>query len=472
MSSTDAPQRTAQPWRFATWTLFVALGSGCSRETEAPKAPPHVILISLDTLRADRIGCYAEEGATTAATPAMDAFAAAADRYVSCTATAPWTLPSHASMFTGLFPFEHGTHGFRVEEFVDNAYPLHHDHVTLAEGLQSAGYNTAGFVANTVYLAMRWGMGQGFDTYEVKRQPAAAVTDRVLRHLDAMASSKAPQFVFVNYMDMHRPYGGLTSEELHRMSDDERPDRLLEALCVQVMNEQQPPGALGERVLGLYDDALTQLDTEIGRLIDGLRERGMLENAVVIVTSDHGEAFGTHGLVEHGKDVYEPLVAVPLIVKAPGQTEGREVGDRLASLVDIPGLIARAIPGEPGGALRELFERIPGSHGLTAEIHYARPRDFLEYGARFQHVRTAWRDGRYKLIVGGAHDQLFDLETDPGELVNLLDEEPERVALMRRALERFLAEGAYDGERLEPTAANAHQLKEAGEIGYGEQQDD
>ncbi|QDV09651.1 Arylsulfatase [Planctomycetes bacterium Poly30] len=448
----------------ACWSAAACGGGGDDAST---KSAPHVILISLDTLRADRIGCYASTDRTGASTPAVDAFASGADRYVSCTATSSWTLPSHASMFTGLFPFEHGTHGFKVDKLIDNAYPLHPDFVTLAEALQRAGYSTAGFAANTVYLAMRWGLGQGFDTYEVKRQPAAAVTDRVLKHLDSVAGSKMPQFVFVNYMDMHRPYGGLTAEELHRMPKEERPDELLEALCVQVMNREEPAGELGDRVLGLYDAALTQLDAEIGRLLDGLRGRGMLENAIVILTSDHGEAFGTHGIVEHGKDVYEPLVAVPLIVKAPGQTEGRAIDDRLASLVDLPGLIARTIPGEAGAALTEEFARVPGSHGVTAEIHFARPRDLQLYPERFQHERTAWRDGRFKLIVGGEADQLFDLEADPGELENLIDQEPQRAALMRRALERFLAAGAYQGERIPPTPANAHQLKEAAAIGYG-----
>lgn len=463
---------------------FVLLASiaglmGCGGKEDAPPAP-HVILISLDTLRADRIGCYAQMGgtaagaaiATGAKTPALDALAAGADRFTSCTATASWTLPSHASMFTGLYPFEHGTHGFRVETMVDNAYPLHPGHTTLAEELRRSGYATAGFVANTVYLAMRWGVDQGFDTYEVKRQPAAAVTDRALKYLDDVAGSKVPQFLFVNYMDMHRPYGGMSTEESLRLPKEERPGEMLEALCVRVMNDNLPAGELGEKVVGMYDRALTGLDAEVGRLLDGLRERGMLEGAIVIVTSDHGEAFGTHGIVEHAKDVYEPLVAVPLIVKAPGQSEGRVISDRLASLVDVPGLVAAYVPGEVGDALREAFPRQPGTHGVLTEIHFARPRDVALYTDRFQVERTAWRDGRFKLIVGGKATELFDLDADPGELNNLAESEPQRVLAMQGALERTLAEGAYQGERLEPVAATAYQLREAKEIGYSAVSDD
>lgn len=463
---------TRSTWIDVSLVSALALSAsltGCGGDGAGSTEPlPHVILISLDTLRADRIGCYAGAAGTGASTTALDAFAASADRYASCTASASWTLPSHASMFTGLFPFEHGTHGFRVDSFVDNAHPLHHEHVTLAEELQSSGYRTAGFAANTVYMAQRWGMGQGFDDYKVKRQPAAAVTDDVLQYLDARPPSKAPQFLFVNYMDMHRPYGSPSPEAEQRMAKEDRPSEMLEALCTQVMNDAQPPGALGERVLGFYDDALTGLDAEIGRLLSGLRERGLFDEAIVIVTSDHGEAFGTHQIVEHAKDVFESLVAVPLIVKAPQQSEGRVVDERLASHVDIPGLIARSIPGELGDILQERFQRTPGSHGVVAEIHFARPRDILLYTDRFQHERTAWRDGRFKLIIGGAALELFDLEADPGELVNLAETEPKRAALMQRSLERFLAKTAYRGERLTPIAANAFQLKEAAALGYSE----
>ncbi len=446
--------------------LLTAWGCGdrSSSDSGSRAGPlPHVILLSLDTLRADRIGCY---GSATP-TPAIDALAAVADRYASCTATAPWTLPSHASMLTGLYPFEHGTHGFRVDEMVDNVHPLHPDHTTLAEELDRAGYDTAGFLANTVYLAPRWGLSQGFDTYLVKRQPAAAVTDRVLEHLDGkLGTSDAPQFLFINYMDMHRPYGSGTPEEILRLPPEQRPDAMLEKLCVRVMNEGEAPGELAETVLGMYDEALTTLDGEIGRLLEGLKERGLWDNAIVILTSDHGEAFGTHRVVEHGKDVYEPLVAVPLMIKYPGQVEGRTIDEKLSSLVDLPGLVAAALPGEVGEVLSASFPRVPGTHGVVSEIHFARPRDFKLYGERFQHERTSWRDGRFKLSVGGGKTELFDLEADPGETVNLAESESARAATMQRALERFLKAKPYQGERLEPMTPNEFELKEAAALGY------
>ncbi len=437
-------------------SLLAACGPG-----EAPP-PPNVIVLSLDTVRADRLGCYGAEGVRT---PGLDALAAAADRYRTCIATAPWTLPSHASMFTGLFPFEHGTHGFRVEEYVDNAHPLHPDHLTLAEGLAAAGYETAAFVANTVYLANRFGLAQGFDTYEVRRQDAAAMTDRALGFLDERGADR-PCFLFVNYMDAHRPYGMASAEELARLADAEHPAKLLERLCEQVMVQGAAPGELADRVSALYDEGLGQLDEEVGRLLKGLEARGLLEDALVVVTSDHGEAFGDHGIVEHGKDVYESLVAVPLIVKWPGQTEAVE-REEVASLVDLPGLIARSLPGEAGELLRRDFPRLPGSHPVTSEVHFARPRELQLYGARFQRERVSLREGSYKLIAGPEGDELYNVAVDPKELDDLTGREPDRALALRSRLDSFLDSNAYRGERLSPVPASAAQAAETRALGYG-----
>ncbi|MEM1449389.1 MAG: sulfatase [Planctomycetota bacterium] len=441
----------------------LALLVACGGDESAPL--PHVIVISLDTVRADRLGCY---GGAEGATPRLDELAARADLYRSCTATSSWTLPSHASMFTGLFPFEHGTHGFRTDEPADNVHPLHPDHATLAEEMRVVGYHTAGLVANTVYLAVRYGVAQGFEEYEPSRRPGPALTDRALQIVDERiaADDGRPLFLFLNYMDTHRPYLFAPLEEIARMPPDEHPAALLEALCARVMNEGAPPGELGERVAELYGRALTVLDAEIGRLLDGLDERGVLDGAVVVVTSDHGEAFGTHGIVEHAKDVYEPLVAVPLLVKRSGQRAGRKL-DEPASLVDVPGLVADAIGGAAGEELAGRFPRVPGAHPVTAEIHFARPREVALYAGRFQRQRFALREGRYKVIVEGDEVELYDLSADPGELVDLAEREPSRAEAMVRSLRELRSSGAYAGERLMPQPPTPVQRKDIDELGYG-----
>ena len=198
----------------------------------------------------------------------------------------------------------------------------------------------------------------------------------------------------------------------------------------------------------------------------GSGSAGLLNGALVLVTSDHGEAFGDHGIVEHGKDVYESLISVPLIVKRPWQVQGATRAE-IASLVDVPGLIAGSIPGTTGILLRRDFPRLPGDHPVAAEVHFARPRELLLYGERFQRERTALREGRFKLIVGAGGVELYDLEADPDEQDDLASREPAHALALRSRLDSFLDAGRYRGERLAPSPASAAQSVELRVLGYG-----
>lgn len=440
--------------RGPVWAVVGALtaplfGTGCGR---APELPPTVILVSLDTVRADRWAA--------ATTPAFDRLAARADRYAEGLASAPWTLPSHASMFTGLHPTEHGAVSFDVEQLEDNAHPLHPDHVTLAEALRTAGYRTAGFVANTVYLTPRHGLDQGFDRWEVKRQRGDGVSRDALAWIDGHVGGEAPLFVFVNYMDAHRPYNA-------RPAPDGRQsvallDELIERVIARGEGETDAVAKLRAQLVACYDEALVNLDTALGALFDGLQQRGLLDGALVIVTSDHGEAFGEHGLVEHSKDVRECLLRVPFVVKAPGQRVGRDVALR-ASSVDVAGLVAEAT--DIG---RERFARLPGNHAVLAENRYSRPQDLLRFGARFRAVRRAWYDGDLKLIVDSRGSvELYDLATDPGEATDLAGTRAPDALRMAAALEAELARAPWPGPFLKPGALDEAQRAELRALGYG-----
>jgi len=436
--------------RAAVCALAVTLcGTGCGR---GPEAPPTVILVSLDTVRADRWA--------SAATPAFDRLAARADRYAAGLAAAPWTLPSHASMFTGLHPTEHGAVSFDVEVLEDNAHPLHPDHVTLAETLQSAGYRTAGFVANTVYLTARHGLDQGFDTWQVRRQRGDLVTRDALAWIDAQAGGDAPLCVFLNYMDAHRPYNA-------RATPDGRQsvallDELIERVMVRGERDTDAVAALRADLVACYDEALTNLDAALGALFDGLQQRGLLDGALVIVTSDHGEAFGEHGLVEHSKDVRECLLRVPFVVKNPRQRAGRDVA-ATASSVDVAGLVAGAT--DVG---RGRFTRLPGNHAVLAENRYSRPQDLLRFGARFRAVRRALYDGDLKLIVDSRGTvELYDVAADPGELTDLAATRAPDALRLAAALEAELARAPWPGPFLKPGALDETQRRELRALGYG-----
>jgi arylsulfatase A-like enzyme len=410
--------------------LAALLGASCSR---GPRRP-NVVLLSLDTVRADHLGCYGYERDTS---PRLDAFARGATLYRRAFASASWTLPTHASLFTGRYAFEHGAHGLRSKDPARSLAALAPEQTTLAEALRERGYATAGFVANTGFLSPRCGMNQGFETYQLKRLPArdlnAAALDFVRR------PRKGPFFLFVNYMEAHRPYDARPRPGLLERAPSQATDlvpRLYEAV---LPGRADAPADLVRELIDQYDTAIANLDEEVGRLLDGLHAAGRDADTVVVITSDHGEFFGEHRLAEHSKDVYQEVLAVPLLVRAPGQSQGRVVAT-LASSVDVPRLILEHF--ETPDAWRELFPLALGNHPVLAEIYYARPKDLWNpvWGPRFDRIRTALFDWPLKLIDSsdGRHE-LFDLSRDPREATNLLATQPAEAQRLRAELARFRA---------------------------------
>ncbi len=429
---------------------LAALGSpGCNGASQRPEL---VLVVSLDTVRADRW--------ESVATPHYDRFLTRADSYASAVAAAPWTLPSHASMFTGLWPSEHGAVSFEVDALEDNVHPLHPDHVTLAEALSAEGYRCAGFVANSVYLAPRHGIDQGFETWQVRRQPGDLVTQDALRWIDSARGAQQPLFVFVNYMDAHRPYRAGPAP------DGRQSVALLDELIERVMVRGEAEGpelaTLRRDLIAAYDEALGNLDRALGALFDGLQQRGLFERALVIVTADHGEAFGEHGLVEHSKDVREALLQVPFAVKAPNQAQARALPLR-ASSVDVAGLVA-----ETTGIGQRRFARTPGTHPVLAENRYSRPQDLMRYGARFRSVRRAFYEGPLKLIVDSRGPvALYDLTLDPGETHDLARARAADAARLASLLDTELTRAPWPGPFLKPGALDPAARAELRALGYG-----
>lgn len=439
-----------------------ALVSGCHYGVDEGRIPPPVILISLDTVRADTLSCY---GGPEGATPRLDEFAAASERFETCVSSAPWTLPAHASMFTGLYPLEHGAHSFLpgAGHKGDNVFGLHPRFETLAEALGARGYATAGIVANPIYLRPGLGLEAGFQTWDVRREPGAQVTDRALAWLDETASPEGdrarPRFLFVNYLDAHRPYATGDASDRSRAE--------LDALIAQVMVRGEEPGELGEKVRGLHQKAVSRLDTEVGRLLDGLKARGLFDSSIIVITSDHGEAFGAHGTVEHSKDVYEELVRVPLLVKGPLQGAAR-VAKKPASSVDVPGLIAAHLAGTDAESARAVFRRVPGTHVVLTENHFSRLRDLARYGDRFARERRAIYDGDLKLIIDSrGNHELYDLSQDPGETKNLKLARSLDLKRLIGADAVFASRKSYEGEHVLPGQMTELEKSELGSLGYG-----
>jgi arylsulfatase A-like enzyme len=422
----------------------------------ANPARPNVLLVVLDTVRRDHVSAYGYERKTT---PSVDALAQRAHLFVNAYATSPYTLSSHASLFTGLLPSEHGAHpvshrtlgGSAVQRATGGYYPLIPEAPTLADRLRGRGYQTAAISANHVFFSAWSGLARGFECLTtVQRQyryyplvHAAARADRVLFNaylnpflradhvtdaaMDWIGSiGQQPFFLFLNYFDAHEPYA------------PPRPyDRLFQtgpprAGVRERWHEKRHFGQLDkddlEYLRSQYDGEIAYLDSQFGRLLDWLERASLLDRTLVLVTSDHGEYFGEHGMYGHGKALYEEALRVPLIVKLPGQRTGAR-NERLLGLHDVASIVEGAVGGAPDPialAHAGTGPRVLAEYWLPHLLVRARP-DLFEAG----YVRAAY-DGRYKLIqadTGG--DELYDLSEDEGEARNLLALEPERAAPLR-----------------------------------------
>jgi choline-sulfatase len=378
--------------------VLAALGTGCSRSAEAPTraaAPeplPAILLVTLDTTRADAI----EPETDAVATPHLAALAARGVRFLHAYATAPMTLPSHASMLTGLYPADHGVH--------DNGRFLSQELPLLPELLRERGYATAAFVSSFP-LGRQFGLARGFDHYDdevsadAPYRRAEATTDRALTHLERHGD--ALLFLWAHYFDPHDPY---EPPEPYRSQYPDDP-------------------YLGE---------IAYMDAELGRLLAAFEARFRERGAKILVTADHGEGLGDHGETFHGDLLYQGVMRVPLLVVGPGiepavrpePVSVRQVFDTVLSW-------AGAVPLRPGHLLTEAAEPVLGEA----------MKPFLNYG--WQPQVMAVHD-RLKVIRSGGVE-VYDVVADPGETRNLAGE----VALpreLRQAIRDYPLPGARAAE--------------------------
>ncbi len=424
---------------------------------------PNVILIVLDTLRADHLGAYGYERATS---PNLDAFAAEATRYSRCIAAGSWSLPSHASMFTGMPAFQHGAHRTRDQSGAVVDLALHEDETTLAEFFGNDGYATAAIVANTGIVTGDYGCNQGFDTFEGHRVPGVELNPIVLDWVAAHA--EAPFFLFVNYMDTHRYYN--TAKRRGDLGLEVGSDDPVVSLLIAVLEHKTPSPELIQAITNHYDTAIGNVDHALGELFATLRDWKLFEETVIVVTSDHGELLGEHGLAEHGRDVYQEALHVPLIVKGLGEDSGRVI-DTLVGLSDIPSLIFDHLPKDRLKSLGESFPDRPGNHPVIAQNAYSFPISMANpgWGDRFQTVRTAIFEWPYKAIFSSATDEVkvFNLDIDPDELDDRSEHQSELIARLRMQFDQYVQDrGRPPVARQIPVRPNKKAREELETLGY------
>ncbi|MET0556861.1 MAG: sulfatase-like hydrolase/transferase [Vicinamibacteria bacterium] len=349
----------SRPWPVAA---AVSLALACGRGPAPSAAPgrPSILLVTLDTTRADAIG--------PEATPALEALAARGARFRQAYATAPETLPSHASMLTGLYPAGHGVH--------ENARVVAGEHPLAAEALRRAGYRTAAFVSSFV-LARRFGLARGFEVYDDglpdgrSERTAAETTDRALAWLQT--AETAPRFLWVHYFDAHAPY---EPPEPYRARFSARP-------------------YLGE---------VAAVDEQLARLVAAFEGRATGPVAIV-VAADHGEGLGDHGESQHGTLAYQATMHVPLVVVGPGVATGA---------VDAPVSTRRVFHTLLDWAGQGAAHSLRGPDGGEVVLGEAM-KPFLSYGWQPQVFAIA---GRHKTLRAG-RDETYDVVGDPGETRDL-----------------------------------------------------
>ncbi|MCX6544349.1 MAG: sulfatase-like hydrolase/transferase [Acidobacteria bacterium] len=409
-----------RPPKSATGIDLGSLAAGVSRQGL------NLLIVTLDTTRADRIGAY---GALDVETPAVDALAREGVQFDQAVSVAPLTLPVHSSIFTGKFPPEHGVRD-------NGGFFLDAKQTTLAEVLKARGYRTGGFIAAYV-LDSKWGISQGFDTYfddfdlsdskglslgSIQR-PGNEVVDKALPWIQQ--AKDVPFFAWIHLYDAHSPY--------------------------------RPPEPFATKYKAHpYNGEVAFADSQLGRVIAQLKALGLYERTVIVVMGDHGESLGDHGEASHGFFIYNSVTHVPFVIRAPfSLTRSRHVADPVRSVDVMPTVLdLLGVPSPAGISGASLVPLMTGSVlelGLDAYSESLYP--LHHYG--WSDLR-ALRAGRYK-VIDAPRPELYDVDQDPGEATNLYQQRRSlgdgMIAQLRAMENRFQkTEAAMPAEDVDPEA--------------------
>jgi arylsulfatase A-like enzyme len=416
---------------------------------------PNILLITLDTTRADHLSCY---GYARKTTPRIDELAGESMLHTRCISTSSWTLPAHASLLTGRFPTSHGAKydpngpvaltgilpgewaGYRV-----NA--LSREVESLATILKRVGYAT-GAVVGGPWLKKAFGLDQGFDTYDddeitdVNGRPAELINRRAEPWVDKTADRAF--LLFLNYFDPHDPYQP-PKEFRFRFLDRSK-----------LVNGAK---ATPYELMAFYDAEIYYADHFVGKLIDHLKDVGLYDDTWIIITADHGELFGEHGMRGHGLTLWEEELHVPLIMKYPKRWARQGRSSEPIQLIDImPMILDRLGFSMPAGMQGIVSGR--GAHPIFAEVNPLAAISALgDYRAFYQdNLKYIWNSR--------GHHTLFDLRADPREEKNLYASELDKAMALRTAMDELLAGLPRPGQAAPVTSVDQRTLDALRGLGY------
>jgi len=480
---------------------YIIQHSPFTQPTIPPNSPredtPNIILITLDTVRADHLSCYGYHKQTT---PHLDAFAQESAVFKNAYAPSPWTLPSHASIFTGMYSAGHGAD--KDWDILHSNWPrkLETHHVTLAEILAEQGYQTAGIIASHV-IHSSTGLAQGFARYDEELisvlyelehfslykligrwvfldeiagrwgicgyRRSHQVNARVFSWLEQ--HNQSPFFLFIHYFDPHLPY--IPPERYYRLF---REDETVRGI--------QSEGNKRELV-AKYDGELAYLDHNLGKFFTRLKECNLYDNSMIIITSDHGEFFGEHDMWIHGYEIYEEVLRVPLIIKYPVSFPQHGAYEQRVSLVDIMPTLLHflGLPLPHGCQGTDLFKE---RSRVMAEVYrskyteiydlfidrYVKDERFRKEGRLARQLKALYLDN-YKYIKEypaelQGRDELYDIENDPQELYNVIETMPERAKEMEMLLTEWLKVDEHHGAQPQPAILDKATEEGLRSLGY------
>ena len=409
-----------------------------SNHVAAPDAAPslhplNVILVTIDTLRADRLHCYGNRGIET---PTLDSVAQHGVLFENAVAQAPLTPPSHASIFTGTNPNVHHVRN-------TGGFALPSSSVTLATILKAQGWDTAAFVGATV-LKKATGFGLGFNVYddqmpkpergqeerEYPERRASVVVDHALNWVQSQSSRQF--FVWVHLYDPHEPY--------------------------------DPPAPFREKYRkNLYDGEVAYTDQQLGRFLDAVGKKSPVDKTLIVVLADHGESLGDHGEFNHGVFLYDSTLRIPLLISGPGVPSGVRVSQQ-ARTIDVMPTILELLGGKPP-AICQGVSLIPGFSGgnLATTFSYEEtlyPKMNMGW-AELRGIRTA----RWKYIRA-PKPELYDLAQDPGETTNVIYAHPKESGELEAALKKLSSESSNGVEKVASSQVDSHTLEQLKSLGY------
>ena len=386
-----------------------------------PRERPNVIVLLVDALRANHLGIYGYERQTT---PNIDRFARGQRTYVMTNAISQcsWTSPSVASFFSALYPSTHGCTTYSVTEDSIQAAYLDRRIVTLAEAFRERGYSTGAFAANH-WINRSLHFSQGFEKFDNINSDYKPRADKLNKKAEKWIrrNSGQPFFAYLHYMDVHAPYRPPSPYDTYYNSMDTKTISQKDADRYEFMKNG---GRLDvAHYMDMYDGEISYTDEMIGNLLDDLESHGLLDNTIVIITADHGEAFYEHGYMDHGWTLYSEEINIPLIIRYPEKMSFPDIPDEKIQLIDISqtlfGISGIRLPYETGA-----WELIPG---LNASFFKDRVVFSEELSSDMKGApKRALLSGTYKAVFYIDEDtlpELYDLDEDPGETVNIAKRE-------------------------------------------------